>query len=48
MFNKGAPATYHPSPRKSYTKIPNEYRPYVYCGLDKAIDARVHKEKISL
>ena len=31
----------------SYAKIPNQYGPYAYCSLDKAVDAQVQKEKIA-
>ena len=36
-----------PPPRISYAKVPNQYGPYAYCSLDKALDARVQKEKFA-
>ena len=31
----------------SYAKVPNQCGPYAYCSLDKAVDARVYKERIA-
>ena len=31
----------------SDAKVPNQYRPYACCSLDKAVDARVQKERIA-
>ena len=34
-----------PPPCNSYAKVPNQYGPYAYCSLDKAVDAQAQKEK---
>ena len=31
----------------SYAKIQKKYGPYAYCSLDKAVGARVQKERIT-
>ena len=36
-----------PPPCQGYAKAPNQYGPYAYCSLDKAMDARAQKEKIA-
>ena len=34
-------------PCNSYAKVLNQYGPYSYCSLDKAVDAQIQKEKIA-
>ena len=41
------PTDVPPPPCMSYAKVPNQYGPYAYCSLDKAVDAQVQKEKIA-